>query len=48
MYNFIANLFHTIVEVSSIIFDLHLHFFADTKIFELESLCMLFVHTINV
>ena len=29
MYNFIANVFHTIAEASSLILDLHWQFFAD-------------------
>ena len=35
---FIADVFHTIAEVSLIIFDLHQQFFADAKPFELERL----------
>ena len=35
---FITNIFHTIAEVTSIIFDLCRQFFADAKIFELERL----------
>ena len=35
---FIANMFHTIAEASSIIFNLHRQFFADTKSFESERL----------
>ena len=35
---FIADMFHTIADVSSIIFDLFLQFFANTKVFELERL----------
>ena len=38
MYNFIADVFHTIAEASSIIFDLRRQFFADAKMFELERL----------
>ena len=38
MYNFIADVFHTIAETSSIIFDLRWEFFADAKIFELARL----------
>ena len=38
MYNFTADVFHTIAEVSLIIFDLRRQFFADAKIFELERL----------
>ena len=38
MYNFIADMFHTIAEVSSIIIDLHQQFFADAKILALERL----------
>ena len=38
MCNFIAHLFHTIAEASSIIFDLHWQFFAEAKMFELERL----------
>ena len=38
MYNFIAEVFHTIVEASSIIFDLRRKLFAGAKIFELERL----------
>ena len=38
MYSFIADVFHTIAEASSIIFDLRRQFFADAKIFELERL----------
>ena len=37
---FIANVFHTIAEVSSIIFDLRRQFFADAKIFEVERLIL--------
>ena len=35
---FIADVFHTIAEVSSVFFDLLRQFFADTKTFELERL----------
>ena len=35
---FIADVFHTIAEASSIIFDLRRQFFADAKIFKLERL----------
>ena len=35
---FISNMFHTIAEASSIFFNLHQQFFADTKIFESERL----------
>ena len=35
---FIADVFHTVVKASSIIFNLHPQVFADIKIFELERL----------
>ena len=41
IYNFIVNVFYTIAEVSSIIFDSCQQFFADAKIFELERLLKL-------
>ena len=42
MYNFIPDVFRTIAEMSSVIFDLRRQFFADAKIFELERLNLLF------
>ena len=38
MYNFIAEVFHSVAKASSIIFNLFQQFFADAKNFEVESL----------
>ena len=38
MYNFVADVFHTVAGVSSVIFSLHWQIFADAKIFELKRL----------